>query len=338
MKKVLSLVIALVLLCGFAALAEDSTPKILACPKSLLGDYWTFNGIGVEQFGEDFGVNVVWNGPATEGDVQAQINMCYDMMEAGVQGILIAPNDASAVEEVITEAVENGVIVVTWDADTTAPRTCMVNFAEDYALGCEIAESLVRQMGKEEGKVALLVGQAGASNHINRAQGIRDTLAKYPGIEIVVEMDCNDSQDIALSNAQTILASYDQIDGFATCSGAEAPAACLAVQQAVDAGLIEAGSCKVAGSNVPSSVYDYLKDGSIMSEILTSHPYQLGYAAAWMTNYLIDNGGVVPEVGTRLEIGDDVFGSPLYLDVVSEDLLLTPLLTVTTETVDDYDF
>ena len=75
-----------------------------------------------------------------------------------------------------------------------------------------------------------------------------------------------------------------------------------------------------------------------MSEILTSHPYQLGYAAAWMTNYLIDNGGAVPEVGTRLEIGDDVFGSSLYLDVVSEDLLLTPLLTVTTETVDDYDF
>lgn len=338
MKKILSMLIVCVLCCGFAALAEGGGVKILACPKSLVGDYWVFNGEGVVKFGEDSGVNVVWNGPAVEGDVQTQINMMYDMIEAGVKGILVAPNDAAAVEEVVNDALEQGIVVVTWDADT-ANRTCMVNFAEDYSLGCQIAESLVRQMGKEEGKIALLVGQSGASNHITRAQGIRDTLAeKYPGIEIVVEMDCNDSQDIALSNAQSILASYDQIDGFATCSGCEPPAACLAIQQAIDAGQIEAGSCKVAGSNVPSSCYDYIKDGSIMSEILTSHPYQLGYAAAWMTNYLVDNGGVVPEVGTRLEIGEDIFGSELFLDVVSEDLLLTPLITVTSETIDNYDF
>ena len=51
-----------------------------------------------------------------------------------------------------------------------------------------------------------------------------------------------------------------------------------------------------------------------------------------------NHDGVMPEVGTVLEIGDDVFGEPLSLTVVSEDLCLTPLLTVTTETIDNYDF
>lgn len=338
MKKVLSVLLTLALLCGLGAALAEEDVTIFACPKQITGDYWTFNGIGVEQFAEDYGVNVVWNGPA-ESDVQMQINQVYDMMEAGAKGIMLAANDAAAVEEVVTEAIEKGLIVVTWDSDCAGPRTCMVNFAEDYALGCEIAESLVRQMGTEEGNIALLTGQAGATNHITRAQGIRDTLAeKYPGIKIVVEMDCDDSQDIALSNAQNILATYDDIRGFATCSGAEVPAAAQAVQQAIDAGLIEAGSCHVAGSMVPSSVYEYMKEGTVITEILTAHPYQLGYAAAWMTNYLIENDGVMPEVGTVLEIGDDVFGEPLSLTVVSEDLCLTPLLTVTTETIDNYDF
>ncbi|MDO4549234.1 MAG: substrate-binding domain-containing protein [Clostridia bacterium] len=337
MKKFLSVFVALLLVMtmfGTCALAQN---KIFACPKSLTGDYWTFNGVGVMQFGEDFGVDVSYNGP-TESNVQAQINMVYDAIENGANGILLAPNDMAAVEQVVTDAIDAGLYVVTWDADAAGPRTMMVNFAEDYELGCQIAESLIRQMGKEEGNVALLVGQAGASNHMTRAQGIRDTLAKYPGIEIVVEMDCDDSQDIALSNAQTILATYEDIAGFVTCSGAELPAACQAIQQAIDQGLIEAGTCYAAGSNTPGSIYEYLKEGVVCKEDLSSHPYQLGYAAAWMLNYLIENGGQIPEVGTVLDIGDDVFGSPLSLTMVSEELALTPLIVVTTENVDQFDF
>lgn len=337
MKKLLSILVVLTLVLSMSAAFAEETTKIFACPKSLTGDYWTFNGVGVEKFGEDFGVDVTYNGPA-EADVQAQINMCYDAIENGADGILLAANDYAAVEQLVTDAIDKGLYVVTWDADCAGPRTMMVNFAEDYQLGCQIAESLIRQMGKEEGNVALLVGQAGASNHITRAQGIRDTLAKYPGIEIVVEMDCDDSQDIALSNAQTILATYDDIAGFATCSGAELPAACQAIQQAIDAGMIEPGSCYVAGSNTPGSIYEYLKEGVVCKEDLSSHPYQLGYAATWMVNYLIEHDGVKPEVGTVLTIGEDVFGSPLELTMVSENLALTPLLTVTPENVDNFDF
>lgn len=340
MKKLFCLMVALALAltCASGALATKAAPKIFACPKEITGDYWTFNGQGVEQAGKDLGVNVVWNGP-TEADVQTQINMINDMLEAGAKGILLASSDAAAMEECVTNAVQAGAIVVTWDSDCAGPRTCMVNFADDYSLGCEIAESLIRQTGVVEGNVALLTGQSGASNHITRIQGIKDTLAqKYPGIKIVVEMDCDDSQDIALSNAQNILATYDDIIGFATVSGAEVPSAVQAVQQAIDHGLIEPGSCHVAGSMVPSSVYEYLKEGVVIKEVLSAHPLQLGYAAVWMTNYLIDNGGVMPEVGTVLKIGEDVFGEPLSLTVVNEHLCLTPLLTVTSETVDNYEF
>jgi ribose transport system substrate-binding protein len=93
----------------------------------------------------------------------------------------IAGGDATPA---LKDAIETGIKVVTVETPTTIPGQSGNVVTDAVAFGRLTAKTLVESMG-ETGKVLLMDYKLGSPILDQRAQGIKEELGKYPGIEIV---------------------------------------------------------------------------------------------------------------------------------------------------------
>ena len=168
MKKLIAMMLSLCLLCGLVACkpggekpsdppggntgAGTETQKtFFLSPKMVGAAYWEAAKSGAMQAGEDLGVEVIWNG-TSEVDVAKQINMITDMLTRKVDGLGVAPNDATSVTNVFNQAKGAGVPVVTFDSDSeNAERAYCILPDTDEAIGEAFLAALINQMPEPNG-------------------------------------------------------------------------------------------------------------------------------------------------------------------------------------------
>jgi ribose transport system substrate-binding protein len=127
---------------------------------------------------------------------------------------VVNPSDLSALDGVIKQASDKGIVVVTVDQGVTAPQAYQVhNDQVKYAaLG---ADWLFKQLGGK-GNVIEMRGVNGVSADADRHKGFQETLAKYPNIKVVKETFTNWSLDPAAQQTRDILSSGITVDGIWT--------------------------------------------------------------------------------------------------------------------------
>jgi ribose transport system substrate-binding protein len=147
-------------------------------------------------------------------DPSGQIADMRNLISAGVNVIVANPSDRSALDAVIKEASDKGIVVVTVDQGVTAPQAYQLyNNQVKYAqLG---ADWLFKQMGGK-GNVVEMRGINGVSADADRHQGFMATLANYPNIKVVKETFTNWSLDPAAQQIKDILGSGLKVDGIWT--------------------------------------------------------------------------------------------------------------------------
>jgi len=117
-----------------------------------------------------------------------QIKALRSFIAQGVDGILLAPKTESGWEPVLIEAKQAGIPVVLLDRKiTVSDESLWVTFigSDFFFEGQEAAKQMIKDKG-ENLKVAELQGQPGADPTIERAEGFRDIIDKYPNIEIIL--------------------------------------------------------------------------------------------------------------------------------------------------------
>jgi rhamnose transport system substrate-binding protein len=346
MKKALAMILAAGMMlamaaCGAAPVSSASTPASGSAPaqgeatrtyfinpKMVGAAYWETAKEGALQAGEDLGAEVIWNG-TSEVDVAKQINMVTDMITRQVDGIAVAVNDATSMTNVFNQAKEASIPVVTFDSDSeNAERAYCILPDTDEAIGEAFLAALINQMPEPKGKVAVMIASPSAANIIAwRDAALAKIEAEYPEIEIVGVYPSNDDQQKAYENAKSFIQANPDLSGILCLAGAETPAACKAVQEAVEAGQLEEDQVKVGGMGIPSLVREYIKDGT-MSESVMWNPASMGYLAVWTLDQLaqgneITDGTEVPGVGTIKVDGDRIYCGTF---------------TFTAEDVDNYQF
>jgi ribose transport system substrate-binding protein len=147
-------------------------------------------------------------------DPSGQIADMRNLIAAGVNTIVVNPSDLSALDGVIKQASDKGIVVVTVDQGVTASQAYQVhNDQVKYAaLG---ADWLFKQMGGK-GNVVEMRGINGVSADADRHKGFQETLAKYPDIKVVKETFTNWSLDPAAQQTRDILSSGLKVDGIWT--------------------------------------------------------------------------------------------------------------------------
>lgn len=125
-------------------------------------------------------------------DVTKQINDIDDMIQKGIDILLINPTDSDGVESAVEAAKKAGIVVVAVDAQANGPIDSFVgskNYDAGYLAGKKMAEDLGGQ-----GKVAILDGIP-VVPILERVRGFEDAVKESPGIKIVDKQ--NGKQDRA---------------------------------------------------------------------------------------------------------------------------------------------
>ena len=147
-------------------------------------------------------------------DPSGQISDMRNLISAGVNVIVMNPSDRSALDAVIKEASDKGIVVVTVDQGVTSDKAYQLyNNQVKYAqLG---ADWLFKQIGGK-GNVVEMRGINGVSADADRHQGFTATLKNYPNIKVIKETFTSWSLDPAAQQTKDILSSGLPVNGIWT--------------------------------------------------------------------------------------------------------------------------
>jgi simple sugar transport system substrate-binding protein len=281
---------------------------------------------GVEQFGEDYGVNAYQIAPEG-GDPAKQAQMVEDLIAKGVDAILVVPNDPKSMGPVLKKAKEKGIVVVSHEAQQLAPIVDydMEAFKNDY-FGEVMFEALAQAMGGD-GKFTGFVGALTMETHMQWfTAGLKYIQENYPDMEFVSTEPYEDMNDekISYEKFQEILKTYPDLEGAFGTSVSSTSMIGLVLKEKNNKNVMG------VGLGLPSQTGPYITEGWI-KHAQCWRPADAGYVTALIAYKIL--------MGETVETGDNL-EMPGYESVTVENKIVygnAPLI-LTAETVDDYDF
>jgi ribose transport system substrate-binding protein len=236
------------------------------------GPYWIDSKAGLYDKAKELGVSAVFTGPPTV-DVNAQIDAVERAIAQRVDGIIMVAV-ADAVTPAIDKAVEAGIPVVCADADAPSSKRFSFIGTGNYNAGYRGGEELAKLLGGR-GEVALLY-IPGWDNLIQRIQGYKAALAKYPDIKIVKVGNDKGSQTEAEKECRAILQAYPNLAGFGCVAAIGGQGAAVAVKQTG-----KTGKVRIVAMDRDEATLQFIREGVIDASI-AQRTYMMAYLALQM--------------------------------------------------------
>src|SRR5215204_5242432 len=95
---------------------RDTKKRIGVVPKGRAHMFWQSVHAGANKAARETGVEVEWNGPATETDFNGQLQIVEAMINKRLDAIALAPIDKKAMVSVVERAGNQGIPVVVFDS------------------------------------------------------------------------------------------------------------------------------------------------------------------------------------------------------------------------------
>jgi ribose transport system substrate-binding protein len=147
-----------------------------------------------------------------ENDVSKQTQQIDNLISSHVDAILIDAASPTGLNGVIAQACGQGILVVSYDNQVTAPCALQIN-TDEVTFGRQMATYLVAAM-HNKGNVVMVTGVAGATANSDRNTGAMQVFSKYPGIKVISQYTGMWASDVAQRNTASALPSLGKIDGF----------------------------------------------------------------------------------------------------------------------------
>ena len=149
-------------------------------------------------------------------DVAGQLQQIENLMNQGVDALLVNPGDAVALNQILEEAVAMGIIVISIDQEIEAEG--VVNVGHNQK---EWAETSAAWFADElqEGDVVLIEGFIGHPANEYRMSGVEEVFADYPGINVLASETGSWDEATGQQVMADFLAAYPELDGYWTQDG-----------------------------------------------------------------------------------------------------------------------
>ncbi|MEW5978351.1 MAG: substrate-binding domain-containing protein [Acidobacteriota bacterium] len=244
---------------------------IAVIPKGQAHIFWQTVHAGARAAGQKYGVEILWNGPATEIDISRQINVAEDFINRRVDGIVIAPCDEKALVPVIESASRRGIPVTVFDSGVQSEA--YVSFvATDNYQGGVLAARRMAEILNGKGNVAIIGVVPGSASTTQRENGFKDTISKeYPDVKIVAFQYGMSDRAKSLAVTEDILTANPNLHGIFGPNESSVIGAAQAVKLR---GL--AGKVRIVGFDSSPSLISDLQEG-VIDSLVVQNPFAMGF-------------------------------------------------------------
>lgn len=261
---------AILSLAGTLASCKRGTKRVIAViPKGRAHLFWQSVHAGAVAAARESDVEINWNGPATETDYNAQIQIMDAMINRRVDAICVAPIDKKVMVNVVERAAKSGIPVVIFDSGIDTDSFVSQVATDNYAAG-QVAADRLGEITGGKGKIVIVAVQPGAASTMAREEGFETRIKeKFPGIEIADKRFGMADFAKSLSVTENMLTAHPDLAGlFASNESSTVGAA-----QALKA---RQSKIKMVGFDWSPTLLDDLRSGLIDS-LVVQHPFKMGY-------------------------------------------------------------
>jgi ABC-type sugar transport system substrate-binding protein len=310
--------------------------RVALLPKKMGIPYFTTCADGAKEAASELGnVELIYDGPI-DGSPERAASMIEKWTLQGVDVIAVSPNDPEVLAPAMKKAQENGIKVITWDADgAPGTRSLFVNQATAQDIGYALVDALAGDVAKAanksaaaeaEGEVAIVTATLTAANQNAWIEHMKARLAStYPKLKLVEIKPSNEDQKLAFQVTQDLMNAYPNLKGVFAISSAAFPGAAEAIKQANQVGKVQ-----VTGLSTPNDMKRYVEEGVVKSVILWN-TNDLGYLTIQTARALAD-GKVKPGDGTMSA------GRLGQKDVKGDNVMLGKILVFTKDNIGQFNF
>lgn len=133
-------------------------------------------------------------------DAGRQIAQIEEMLDAGIDVLVVAPVDWESLTSVLERAKRQGVRIIVADTNVQDDKLvdCTIT-SDNYHAGVLVGEYFLEQ--NKEAKLIVMTHESTKSGQ-DRVQGFLDTVSSQKGIEIVSKIECEGQTEIAMPRLQ----------------------------------------------------------------------------------------------------------------------------------------
>lgn len=300
------------LLAGIAC-KRDSKRIIGVVPKGRAHLFWKSVQAGAVAAAREEGVEINWNGPATETDYNGQLQIVDAMINRRVDAIALAPIDKKAMVSVVERAAKQNIPVVIFDSGIDTDQFVSQVATDNYLAG-QLAADRMGQILNSKGKVFMVAVQPGAASTMAREQGFEDRLKeKFSDIQIVDKRFGMADFAKSLQISENMMTAHPEADALFASNESSAAGAAQALRA-------RNTKIKMVGFDWSPTLLEELKSGLIDS-LVVQNPFKMGYESVKAAMAKLNGKEVIKinNLAPRLIVKEDL-DKPDVKELLNPDL------------------
>lgn len=336
MKKLVIclLIIALAFTSVFAqGSKEERGPgqyKIALVPKDSTNAWFVRMEEGVKRFAEETGNNAFQKGPA-KTDAAMQVQVIQDLIAQDIDAICVVPVDPKAVEPVLMQAREQGIVVICHEGSNVENCDYDIEAFNNDAYGAFIMDNLAKAMG-EKGVYTTMVAHVTNASHNEWADGgVARQKEAYSGLTLLASeprVESEDNSERAYEKAKELIKKYPDLKGIMGTSSKDAPGIARAIQE-----LGLKGKFFVSGTGMPNECRQFVKDGTL-AYITLWDPADAGYACCSLAAKILAG----EKIENGVDLGLEGYDNLQFKEGSDKVLIGSGWIVIGPDTIDEYNF
>ena len=264
--------------------ASGDEPYVAIVSKGFQHQFWQAVKQGAEQQAEEEGVRITFEGPASETEVEAQVNMLTQALAKDPDAIGFAALDSKASAPLLEQAESAGIPVIAFDSGVESDIPLTTAATDNKAAAAEAAKHMAELIGGE-GKVAMVVHDQTSRSGIDRRDGFIEWMEQNaPDVELLPVQYGAGDQAKSADITKSIIQANPDLAGIYGSNEGSAIGVVKGVQESGAEGIT------IVGFDSGQAQIDAIKSG-LQAGAITQNPVGMGEELVKAAVMAIDGEG-----------------------------------------------
>jgi ribose transport system substrate-binding protein len=254
-----------------APAAAAAKPYIPVISKGFQHQFWQSVKAGSEKAAKDFNVDITFEGPESESQVDKQIEMLQTALDKHPAAICLAALDSKAAIPLLQKAKDANIPVVGFDSGVDSDIPVTTAATDNIAAAALAADKMAELIG-DSGEVAIIAHDQTSRTGIDRVKGFTDQItAKHPNVKIVdTQYGAGDPQK-STDIAKAVIAAHPNLKGYFGANEGSMKGVMNGVKE-----MGKEGKIVMIGYDAGKQLKDEVRAG-IVAGAITQDPVGIGY-------------------------------------------------------------